>query len=238
MQFVSASRGDGHVLSTRIAGDGTYALDHLAPGDWYVRPSEADFTNMVEVASAPPDPANRLVTIVDGSTTRVDLPLPAKSGSVLEGRLLMPGVEDGLWTAHIKPVDNSNSGASAPVGPEGSFHLETLHGGTHHLCLRTVSSQWLSVALDCDIELAPGPNAWEFSTPLGAISASSPPVRDLLLEWRSPSGVTWTAQWRPTHPQLDVLGSVPAGRLRVSGGGRLLAEVEVRAREVTPIVWN
>jgi hypothetical protein len=238
VQFVSASRGDGRVLSTRIAADGSYALDHLTPGEWCVRPSEQDFTNWIQTAEAPPEPANQLVTIADETTTRLDLPLPPTSGAVLEGHLHIPGVEDGTWTAHLQPFDKLESAVSTRVGTDGSFRLEVGSGGRHHLQLRTVSQASLSCALDCDVELAPGTNEWACSTELGSISVTNPPVGDLELECQLSGGVTWTAQWRPTGPGQHIFAGPPAGQVRITGGGRVLADVTVRARENTPVVWN
>jgi hypothetical protein len=237
--FVSMSYGDGFLRSTRIREDGTYAFEHVAAGEWLVRPTSRDYTNVNSFSTAPPEPSNVPTTIVEGRTTRLDLAIPKTSGATLDGILHWPDSETGTWTAHLDFTDGVGDWSDTQgVAADGSFHFDALHGGRHHLTLRMISNDSYSRAFECDLDLAPGPNRWELAPQLGALSETNAPAGDLDLECKMPDGVTWTAQWRVPMAGMNVLGGVPAGRVVIQSKGRVLAQVDVRPQEVATVVWN
>jgi hypothetical protein len=237
MLFVSASCGDYMVRSTRIQADGSYAFDHMAVGDWLVRPTSRDYTDNDRFATAPPEPANVPVNITEGATTRLDLAIPKSEGATIDG--VLQWSEGSVWTAKITCPDTGNySEDEQSVAADGTFHLHVEDAGRHHLALRMVSTEHCSAAIDCDLDLVSGANTWRFAPELGALSETNAPVRNLALECPSPDGIMWTARWRTDGAGRNNLDSVPVGEVKITGGGRLLATVHVQPHEVATVVWN
>lgn len=116
-------------VKTRSRRDGRYALEHLAPGDWFVfTPAEAEdegWSSTLDLPEGWSVPTN--VELVDGQRLALDLSPPAPRA--LRGRIAVEGPpSSGSLSLWLKPAADDPFArfgrASAAVEPDGSFQAE------------------------------------------------------------------------------------------------------------------
>jgi len=162
---VLLSRGEGTVSDA----SGRYRLDNLYAGEYAVGINAAT----LDERFALPRPSTVLVTLGDGLTEWVELPvrLAAAGDRVLarlEGRVFFDRNRDGVWTEGSDPgvavfqilLDKKVRCA----GQQGRFVLTGQEPGTHRLAITVEGRTW-----EREIVLAPGRQTLDFPLPFRGI---------------------------------------------------------------------
>ncbi len=210
---IVAQRG-GH-LERRTSTDatGAFRFEHLTPGPWIVeraaRPAASTTSD-----EAPERHVAVLCDVVDGASTRVELPAPDADLALLRGVLSLGGEAARGWTAS---VDNRR----ATCDDEGRFELPALLPGARRIVLEAPEADGARSRLEGEVWLRSGANDWSFDPPMGRIQgrkrSAAADARTLEWTWRGDGG--WTAQGvlALSSDGGFALTPMPAGRVRFAG---------------------
>jgi len=221
-------RGDGDLRTVRLGPEGTYRLEHLAPGGWWVEVLQAEMLGARSSSSstlhdepAPPFEPHDLV-VVEGQTTRHDVDLDAHAPSALRGELRLVGRTLDGWSAALfdEHVGRHELASSVALDGAGRFRLETASPGTYTLVLSAPEATGGRLELRETLTLAPGEHDWSLELAPGRVEGSGAIGRGsrerfYRYEWRgSVAGHALEAHVRivPDKSGSFVLPSVPPGR--------------------------
>ncbi|MEL6905290.1 MAG: sigma-70 family RNA polymerase sigma factor, partial [Planctomycetota bacterium] len=131
---VLASRGDGVARTTRTAPDGSFAFEHLTPGEWRVERTDravgAGFSSTSSGLGRAFLGVDGNCVVEEGRTTWFDLRAGAAvEGCVVRGLLALQGVDPSAFRATLEADEGVTAGAhgsaSARVAADGTFVVES-----------------------------------------------------------------------------------------------------------------
>lgn len=239
-RYVTASRGDGVDVSTLVGEAGEYAIEHLAPGAWWVRVTDRDYTAVqVSRVNSRPETDNVETRIEDGATTKLDLRATITEPITLEGRVRVPGLEPTSWTATlVHGVDRSGERIAVGVAADGTYRLIAPETGANVLRLQSNGSEWRSDTIRCVLNLKDGVQRRDVEIATGTLNAVTTRDELVQLDWTSSDGSGWACQWRPSRTEALLLTGVPAGHVVLKVGDRVVAEADVRVGETSNVAWR
>jgi len=239
-RYVTASRGDGVDVSTLVGEAGEYVIEHLAPGAWWVRVTDRDYTAVqVSRVNSRPETDNVETRIEDGATTKLDLRTTITEPITLEGRVRVPGLEPTSWTATlVHGIDRSGDRIAVGVAVDGTYRLIAPETGANVLRLQSNGSEWRSDTIRCVLDLKEGVQRRDVELATGTLNAVTTRDELVQLDWTSSDGSGWACQWRPSRTEALLLTGVPAGHVVLRIGDRVVAECNVRAGETSNVDWR
>jgi hypothetical protein len=162
--FVAVSRGDCFPRTTRVAPDGTYRFEHLAPGDWQIEVRDEEISPLPRrwypesLEAAPP---RWRCAIAEGLTTSQDLAVSSLSSCSVAGVLRVDHARPALWSVSLCAPSGGpwHIVDHAIVDPTERFHLRARHGGAHEIVVtgRVGAS---TVEIRDSVFLARGETSW------------------------------------------------------------------------------
>jgi hypothetical protein len=171
--IIGASRGDGMARSVHTDAEGRFRFESLSPGEWILRPSEADLDpERIEVISDagdsdPPIPATCVVHA--GETTQVEFDLRVKV--VLAAGYVLPGWEKAKCSCALEATGDTFSRRERleSIQP-GSLRAVVDQPGNYRLRLTLLAADGRSnLGIAEDVRLESGENAWTFEYPFGEL---------------------------------------------------------------------
>jgi hypothetical protein len=170
--LVGASRGDGEVLTTKVAADGTYRFQGVATGAWIVRVIDEVPEGSSTIYLQGDAPIEWNAEVREGGVTRRDLGVGAGATCVVRGRLVTKG--ERRWFAALAYPDVSRGQTeekSVDVAADGTFELSTDRTGDYWLQLMTGEFE---MRVFVPLRLVAGEVRVEFAIEVGTIELSSP----------------------------------------------------------------
>ncbi|HVS11532.1 MAG TPA: carboxypeptidase-like regulatory domain-containing protein [Planctomycetota bacterium] len=218
--IVGISRGDGHPV-TQIAGaGGSFRFDGLTAGPWRVERRreeirDGSWSSSTSSGRAKPRDMRWNCTVRNGETTRFDLDLRFDVPAVLSGRLFLGGKAPSGWMANLHSEGQNH--VSAPIGPDGTFRLQSGEPGECDLSLLgEVAGEELR--LYGTLDLAPGETPWAADVALGRVEGQvvEPLGEDRLrFIWQGAGDLRARVAIRPDAQGRFALAAVPAGAARI-----------------------
>jgi RNA polymerase sigma-70 factor (ECF subfamily) len=244
---VGLSCGDGRVRSQRVTPEGAYRFDDLSPGPWQVRRLSRETaasgwnrlsTRAHEVTRASVDWD---CEVTAGSVTNYDLVLASEASCTVAGRFRIDGRAPGPWHAHLVRVDDE-SGArrtSAAIDHEGRFELSVIGEGRYVLELWNSGYRPLYVVVRDELQLRPGPLAWEYDLISATLSGEGAGAEEDLAHVFEASGylTVTTLIATDTEGRFEV-DCVPAGASRLEHAGKPSLELSLPAGTGTHLELN
>ncbi len=182
--ILGLSRGDGFGRTLRVGPEGTFRIEHLTPGPWWidVRSEELDpgTTTTLDRGRRREGPGDPTCHVVEGQTTWHEFEIDAAPACVLEGCLRVDGEPAKAWQVRLVPhemVIFQDESEGKPFDIGGCFRIDAKKAGTYWLVLTGAFEQYGDQVLVDVIELAPGVARWEKSIRTGAL------VVDGAAEW-------------------------------------------------------
>lgn len=232
---------DGRARTVRLGGDGRFSFAALAPGPWEVREVEEEISPLESSTWSTMGEAEFQwnCTVAEGLATWVELGAAAPP-AVLEGVLRVDGEPARAWTAALLPVGQEGPFAveGEPLDAAGRFRVEAPGAGAWILRLTPPAEAEMAAVVLEEVQLPPGPSAWEADLATGTLVLEGLETGRLWLA----CSVTDVGRVVVTPVQAGADGRarlrVPAGSLRLLHGpldsledARLApaAEVEVPA---------
>ncbi len=228
---VMYSCGLGNTRCEQVAPDGTYRLDGLAPGTWWVRltPDVRPSSALLPPNTLVEDPLLRRIEVIAGSVVSCDFNLGVVPPRRIDGRLLLGGQAPTSWTASVSTGDAAGDGyrTSAPLRADGSFELSTSTFGVQALVLRSPGRIDRDDCIQVGLAVPTEGRRWSFECELGTLELEGKTGTALELRAEFPDGATWT-----THAILDANGratldALPAAKARVCLAGTSSSPIEV-----------
>jgi hypothetical protein len=223
--IVGISRGDMSSRTTVVGQDGGYHFDGLAPGTWWIRRCETDFSStggQIYGYVQGFDPSLQQVEVLDGVTTTFDLDLKDVSCEV-RGRLRSRLASTSHWTARFEPNSEMRQpDEHSELKNDGSFEIHPPTLGPWTLILTDEGREDRDQKIEQRLEIRRGTNEWNLELPVGAIEGDALPGAVLTHRWRNDRGTTCT-----THFLVDA-----QGRFRVDGIPVGSGTIEVDGRTV------
>jgi hypothetical protein len=183
--------------------------------------------------SLPPDPANRVITIVAGGTAQLELDVHDYTVPMLAGNISIQGVDASSWTVSVvrsgvklatwDPKNAEN------VGPTGAFRIAGEQSGAHRLTLSSPSTPERSDTIEDDVELKRGTSTWALDVATGSLKLPAAMSGEIVLGWTATSGARWSAHVRKSGGQELVVDHVPAGTVRIQAPDQDAMDVTVQA---------
>ncbi len=183
-QVVVFSRGDSCVQETRTGEDGTYRVDHLMPGSWWVSVAPAELNRSGRHVRETDEPFRESdiktnCVVLEGQTTQHLLTLPAQMNHVVEGRLLLDGKPATEWTASLGVAGDwlgrRRGGSKCPIAEDGSFRFNVPWKGRYLLSLTRglPEGDWLIfdplMALTIEVDVGAESNVYHLDYPTGSV---------------------------------------------------------------------
>ena len=235
--IVGISRGDG-LTRTIVAGeDGRYRFDDLAPGPWWIRRCETDYSSTGGSSCGQVegfDPSLQHVEVIEGSITSFDLDLRDVSCE-LRGRLRSALASTSHWIARFGAApEKAPPEVYSTLAADGTFAIRPPVLGPHTLLLTDEGRADRDQRIEARLEIHRGLNEWSVELPTGAIEGVGYPGAVLAHRWKDDRGTTCTS-----HFLVDARGSfrvegIPAGAGTIECDGRSIP-VEVREGETTRV---
>jgi len=215
----------------RVLPDGSYRLDGLAPGTWWVRitPDVRPSSALLPAGTKVEDPLLRRIDVVAGSAASCDFDLGVAPPRRIDGRVLFDGKAPTTWTASVSTRNAAGDGyrTSAPIRADGHFELPIATFGDQALALRSSGRIDRDDCIEASLSVSTEGRRWTLACQLGTLEVEGQPGSECLVCAALSKGAT-----RTTHAILDANGratldSLPAAKVRVSVAGNSNAPVEV-----------
>jgi hypothetical protein len=230
------SCGFGEPRCERIAPDGSYRLEGLAPGRWWLRvlPDTSSYSALLPPGTLIDDPQLRALDVTAGATMRCDFDVRGPETHCIEGRARLDDRAPAGWIATLARVERSWDAhrCADPLSAEGRFRLHAANFGTQILALRSPGTLLRDDIVEAHVNVPADGLQWSFECVLGALDLEGQPDAEFEFHADLPNGVAWT-----THGKLDSTGraaldSLPAvkAQLRSATGKASALEIEIPAQ--------
>jgi RNA polymerase sigma factor (sigma-70 family) len=225
------SCGLGDPRCERIAPDGSFRIEGLAPGTWWLRvmPDTSNSEALLPEGTRVEDSLLKRVEVAPGESTRCDFDVRGPEPCRIEGRVLLQGASSESWTAAVTPEDRwwDAHRTATPLSADGSFGLHAATFGPQILSLRSPGTPARDDVIEAHVLVPADGLHWNLACDLGTLEVEGKPAAQIQVVADLGNGTTWT-----THAILDANGratldALPAAKLRVSVAGSKDSPVEV-----------
>jgi len=225
--ILGVSRGDGFPRTLRVGPEGTFRLERLTPGPWWidVRSEELDpGTTTTLNRGRKRKSVDPTCHVVEGQTTWHEVEINAAPTCIVEGCLRVDGAPAQAWMVRLVPHEVpffQDESEGKPFDIEGCFRIDAKKAGTYWLVLTGAHEQYGDHVLVDVLELAPGVARWEKSIRTGTL------VVDGSAEWTGKDVPVSAYHWEggdklfgltiiaATEEGVARVPSVPAGKGRI-----------------------
>ncbi|HTF90639.1 MAG TPA: sigma-70 family RNA polymerase sigma factor [Planctomycetota bacterium] len=219
--IVGFSRGDGRAFTRRVASDGAYRAENLAPGRWDVcRVDEEIRPNVGSTQSwgrGKWDEIPSVCTVADSQVTHFDLDLEgAKAAAILLGRIQVDGAPPGAWTVSLvfgSLGSPQRDNESVKLDAEGRFRLESERPGDAQAVVTASGGTLDGLRVVQPVNLHSGENDLSLDLTTARIALEGivvdPPIG---LVWMGERGVFAI---RPIQSAGNSTLAVPSGRVKL-----------------------
>lgn len=222
-KLVAFSRGDALPFTLRANGDGSFRAEHLAPGRWFVARAaqaiEEGYRESYNMPGAAYDEVPTVCAVVEGATTRYDIPLETPAPvHVIAGSLTIDGAPAAGW--EISPL-GGGGGAQPPaerrVSATGTFEVSVATPGHTFVGLSSFSGPLSGANYLAAIDVAGPRTEWSAdlrqATLVVDVPRASAPERPWVIVVTVQPGFHAHVQVPPAAGEHTL--NVPAGRVKL-----------------------
>ncbi len=215
----------------RIAPDGSYSIDGLAPGSWWLRvmPDTSNSSQLLPAGTQIEDSLLKRVEVTASQTSSCDFDVRGPESRCLEGRMLLDGHACPSWTATLAPEDRwwDAYQRATLLSAKSSFRLQAATFGTQILSLRSPGTVDRDDCIEARLTVPSDGLRWVLECELGALDVEGNPGAAIQVHAGLPNGALWTM-----HAILDASGhatldALPAAKARVIVAGKTDSPIEV-----------
>lgn len=221
-----------------VASDGTFAVEGLSPGTWWLRVAAEprDRDELLPVGETVDDPTLHSVVIATQRTTHIEIDLRNLEPRVVEGVIRLDGQAPARWTAALLPESEKFMRRTAGlIGADGTFRVASEWVGGHTLSLLSSGTERRDDRIDARVVIGAHPARFEFASETGTLDLTGPANALRELRIGLAVGATWITNFRFDAEGRALLAGLPFGtaQLRTLGGDAVVFEILIAARTPT-----